>query len=205
MLQAYHDQMMIKCISSGGTLTDTSTTRIVAPRRYNPEVSIIVPARNEELNLASMPAVVNHPQTGVQTDVTFEIIVVDDASTTSPARLPRVLLECELFLPDLPRYGWTGKEQCVIAGVQSARRMVAVYRRGHHPSARVARSRIGRSEKRAGRLAVVFARTNRRQLSERAVMPVVFAELAAQYPPHKVRAQKSGIVAANGQYILVRR
>ena len=36
-------------------------------------------------------------------------------------------------------------------------------------------------------------------------MPVVFAELAAQYPPHKVRDQSSGVVAANGQYILVRR
>ncbi len=41
--------------------------------------------------------------------------------------------------------------------------------------------------------------------AERAVMPVVFAELAKQYPPHKVRDQNSGIVAANGQYILVRR
>ena len=36
-------------------------------------------------------------------------------------------------------------------------------------------------------------------------MPVIFAELAAQYPPHKVRAQNSEVVAANGQYILVRR
>src|SRR5258708_5912791 len=41
--------------------------------------------------------------------------------------------------------------------------------------------------------------------AERAVMPIVFAELAAQYPPHKVRDQGSGIAAANGQYILVRR
>jgi hypothetical protein len=40
---------------------------------------------------------------------------------------------------------------------------------------------------------------------ERAVMPVVFSELAARYPPHKVREQNSGIVAANGQFILVRR
>jgi hypothetical protein len=41
--------------------------------------------------------------------------------------------------------------------------------------------------------------------AERAVLPVVFAELARQYPPHKVREQNSGVVAANGQYILVRR
>jgi hypothetical protein len=36
-------------------------------------------------------------------------------------------------------------------------------------------------------------------------MPVIFSELAAQYPPQKVRDQSSGIAAANGQYILVRR
>ena len=36
-------------------------------------------------------------------------------------------------------------------------------------------------------------------------MPVVFSELAAQYPPHKVRDDNSGVIAANGQYLLVRR
>jgi hypothetical protein len=36
-------------------------------------------------------------------------------------------------------------------------------------------------------------------------MPVVFAELAAKYPPQKVREQNSEIIAANGQYLLVRR
>jgi len=41
--------------------------------------------------------------------------------------------------------------------------------------------------------------------AERAVTPVVFAELAAKYPPQKVREQNSGVIAANGQYILVRR
>jgi Glycosyl transferase family 21 len=41
--------------------------------------------------------------------------------------------------------------------------------------------------------------------AERIVMPVVFAELAVEYPPERVRDEKSGVVAANGQYILVRR
>jgi len=35
-------------------------------------------------------------------------------------------------------------------------------------------------------------------------MPVIFAELAAQYPPKKVREPGSGSVAANGQYMLVK-
>jgi len=41
--------------------------------------------------------------------------------------------------------------------------------------------------------------------AERAAMPVIFAELAAQYPLRRVREQDAGAVAANGQYILVRR
>jgi hypothetical protein len=40
---------------------------------------------------------------------------------------------------------------------------------------------------------------------EMAILPVVFAELARQYPPSKVSDPASPIAAANGQYILIRR
>ncbi len=40
---------------------------------------------------------------------------------------------------------------------------------------------------------------------ERATLPVVFAELARQYPPAKVSDPSSPIAAANGQYILIKR
>jgi len=36
-------------------------------------------------------------------------------------------------------------------------------------------------------------------------MPVIFAELAARYPPAKVRDPKSPIAAANGQYLMIAR
>jgi hypothetical protein len=41
--------------------------------------------------------------------------------------------------------------------------------------------------------------------SERALMPLVFAELARVYPPQRVNDPRDPTVAANGQYILVRR
>jgi len=41
--------------------------------------------------------------------------------------------------------------------------------------------------------------------SERALMPLVFAELARVYPPQRVNDPRDATVAANGQYILVRR
>jgi hypothetical protein len=42
-------------------------------------------------------------------------------------------------------------------------------------------------------------------LLEKAVMPVIFAELAAAYPPSKVRDPNSPVAAANGQYLLISR
>jgi hypothetical protein len=40
---------------------------------------------------------------------------------------------------------------------------------------------------------------------EKAVMPAIFAELAATYPPNKVNDPASPIAAANGQYLLISR
>jgi hypothetical protein len=42
-------------------------------------------------------------------------------------------------------------------------------------------------------------------LAERALMPVIFAELATTYPPKKVSDPNSPVAAANGQYLLIRR
>ena len=44
-----------------------------------------------------------------------------------------------------------------------------------------------------------------RGLAERALMPVIFAELAKTYPPKAVCDPKSPVAAANGQYLLIRR
>ena len=41
--------------------------------------------------------------------------------------------------------------------------------------------------------------------AERALMPVIFAELAATYRPKDVCDPKSPVAAANGQYLLIRR
>lgn len=42
-------------------------------------------------------------------------------------------------------------------------------------------------------------------LAERALMPLIFAELAASYRPKDVSDPNSAIAAANGQYLLIRR
>jgi glycosyltransferase involved in cell wall biosynthesis len=175
-----------------------------------PEVSIIVPARNEEASLgACLESLV------AQTGVEFEIIVVDDGSTDGTRAIAQSFAGVRVISPDPLRENsagktctenWTGKNNAVIAGAKAAHAKWLLFTDADtvHSPGSLARAMDEAKKERADLLSyspeqvvVTFA--------ERAVMPVVFAELARQYPPHKVRERNSRVVAANGQYILVRR
>jgi glycosyltransferase involved in cell wall biosynthesis len=171
-----------------------------------PQVSIVIPARNEEANLAACLESLT-----TQTGVDFQIIVVDDASIDRTREIALSFPGVQIVIPpalhnDLAAENRTGKNNALIAGTQRARARWLLFTDAdtvHQPGS-LARALDEAMREQAhllsyspGQIVVTFA--------ERAVMPVVFAELAAQYPPHKVREQNSGIVAANGQYILVRR
>lgn len=166
-----------------------------------PEVSIIIPARNEEANLGECLASL----TG-QTGVRFEIIVIDDASSDRTREIAQRFEGVTVISPDLPPQNSTGKNNALIAGTKKARAPWLLFTDAdtvHQPGS-LARASAEAKHEQADllsyspkQIAVTFA--------ERAVMPVIFAELAAEYPPRKVREQNSKVVAANGQYILVRR
>ena len=187
-----------------------------------PKVSIIVPARNEEASLGACLQSLT-----AQTGVPFEIIVVDDLSTDRTREIALSFPGVRVISPEpLPMDGagtgndrtgndragkrWTGKNNALVAGANSdckdARAPWLLFTDADtvHLPGSLARAVDEAKQERADLLSyspeqvvVTFA--------ERAVMAVIFAELAAQYPPHKVREQSSGIAAANGQYILVRR
>jgi glycosyltransferase involved in cell wall biosynthesis len=170
-----------------------------------PEVSIIVPARNEEASLADCLESLT-----TQTGVALEIIVVDDNSTDRTREIAIHFAQrfagLRVISPDSLPPGWTGKNNALVAGAKEARAQRLLFTDAdtiHRPGS-LARALAEAKAEHADLLSyspeqivVTFA--------ERAVMPVVFSELAAQYPLHKVREQSSGITAANGQYILVRR
>ena len=170
-----------------------------------PEVSIIVPARNEEASLGDCLESLT-----AQIGVAFEIIVVDDGSADRTREIAQRFAKVQVLsagtLPD----GWTGKNNAVIAGAKEARAPWLLFTDADtvHLPGSLARALAEAKREEADllsyspeQLVVTFA--------ERAVMPVIFAELASQYPPQKVREHSSGqsseIVAANGQYLLVRR
>ena len=174
-----------------------------------PEISIVIPARNEEVNIGNCLRSLMS-----QRGVRFEIIVVDDESTDRTREIAQsfasVRVLSSLFYPlaskSLPGTGATGKNIALIVGARSANAPWMLFTDAdtiHLPGSLARALAEARYEDAdllsysPGQIVVTFA--------ERAVMPVVFAELAAQYPPRKVRDPNSGIVAANGQYILVRR
>jgi glycosyltransferase involved in cell wall biosynthesis len=172
-----------------------------AIRDVSIDVSIIVPARNEEANIAGCLKSLTS-----QTGVAFEIIVVDDGSNDRTREIARSFAGVHVISPEAPLHGWTGKNNALVAGASQARADWLLFTDAdtvHLPSS-LARALEEARNERADLLSyspeqvvVTFA--------ERAAMPVIFAELAAQYPPRKIREQNSEIVAANGQYILVRR
>jgi hypothetical protein len=166
-----------------------------------PTISIIVPARNEEISLGTCLE-----SLATQTGVQFEIIVVDDHSTDRTreiaASFPAVRI---LDAGPLPT-GWTGKNNAVAAGARAAQDEWLLFTDAdtvHLPGSLAAALTEAREN------GVEFLSYSPEQIAvtfwEMATLPVVFAELARQYPPSKVSDPNSPEAAANGQYILVKR
>jgi glycosyltransferase involved in cell wall biosynthesis len=171
-----------------------------------PGVSVIVPARNEEVSLGEcVESLVS------QRGVDFEIIVVDDHSTDRTREIAASFLaayESKLRVVGagpLPP-SCTGKNNAISAGVNRARGHWLLFTDADtvHLPGSLARAlaeaqvyRVDMLSYSPQQIAVTFW--------EMAVLPVVFAELARQYPPLKVSNPNSPAAAANGQYILVSR
>jgi glycosyltransferase involved in cell wall biosynthesis len=183
-----------------GTETEAPST---VPQR--PTVSVIIPARNEEASLADcLQSLV------AQTGADFEIVVVDDHSTDRTREIAESFAEKHKIIrvigaPPLPP-GWTGKNNAVVAGARVARGDWLLFTDAdtvHVPGS------LGRALAEARNHSADLLSYSPEQIAasfwEMAVLPVVFAELARQYPPKKVSDPASPIAAANGQYILIRR
>jgi glycosyltransferase involved in cell wall biosynthesis len=167
----------------------------------DPQVSIIVPARNEE---ASLPACLGSLIS--QTGITFEIIVVDDASTDRTHKIAASVPGVRVIEPGPLPPGWTGKNNAVVAGARAAKGNWLLFTDADtvHKPGSLARA-IPEAESNHVDLLSYSPEQEVRGFWERAVMPVVFAELARKYPPHEVSDISKNLAAANGQYILISR
>jgi glycosyltransferase involved in cell wall biosynthesis len=166
-----------------------------------PEVSVIIPARNEEASLgACLESLVS--QSGVE----FEIIVVNDHSTDRTREIAGSFAGVQIIEAGPLPQGWTGKNNAVTCGARQARGEWLLFTDADtvHLPGSLARSLAEAKEHQAEMLSY-----SPEQIAatfwEMAILPVVFAELARQYPPSKVSDPASPIAAANGQFILIRR
>ena len=217
----------------------------------NPVVSIIVPARNEEANLAGcLKSLVT------QTGIRFGIIVVDDDSTDRTAEIARSFAtrkpetrgpsdhaRDEHERDDHTREGtasavpqdspsddrgfspavrvipagplpenWTGKNNAMSAGAKAANTNTNTKAKWllftdadtvHQPGS-LARA-VAEAEQHGAALLSYSPAQEVHGFWEKAVMPVIFAELATTYPPQAVNDPASPIAAANGQYLMISR
>jgi len=164
-------------------------------------VSIIVPARNEEMSLGEcLQSLV------LQAGVTHEIIVVDDGSTDRTRQIAKGFLGVKVVKAGPLQDGWTGKNNALWAGVSEARGSWLLFTDADtvHLPGSLARA-VAEARRENADLLSYSPEQIVESFAERIVMPVVFAELTMEYPPARVRDEQSGVVAANGQYILVRR
>lgn len=198
-------------------------------QEHSPAVSAIVPARNEEACLGSCLESI-----ATQAGIDFEIIVVDDGSTDRTAAIAKCFsdartLDClpkgndagmvtrqkpelracapvrVIPAPPLPD-NWTGKNNAMSAGAKIATGKWLLFTDADtvHTPGSLARA-VAEAEKHGAALLSYSPEQEVRTFWEKAVMPVIFAELASTYPPRKVSDAASPIAAANGQYLLISR
>jgi glycosyltransferase involved in cell wall biosynthesis len=226
----------------------------------HPVVSIVVPARNEEACLGTcLESLV------AQTGISFEIIIVDDASTDRTAEIARSFVNRQTNPNDrnesgkgttlrlrsgqarsradtdgrevngtagsraLPQPattqnvsegsqslqviaagplpdGWTGKNNAMAAGARIAKGKWLLFTDADtvHAPGSIARA-VADADQHGAALLSYSPAQEVRGFWEKAVMPVIFAELATTYPPQAVNDPASPIAAANGQYLMISR
>jgi GT2 family glycosyltransferase len=118
-----------------------------------------------------------------------------------PARHQFTLLSA----PPLPD-NWTGKNNAVSAGAKIAKAKWLLFTDADtvHKSGSLARA-VAEAEQHEAALLSYSPEQEVHTFWEKAVMPVIFAELAITYPPQAVNDPASPIAAANGQYLMISR
>ena len=166
-----------------------------------PSVSVVVPARNEEASLrACLESLL------AQVGIEFEIIVVDDGSTDRTRAIAQSFPDVRVITPGPLPPGWTGKNNAVAAGAREARGEWLLFTDAdtvHQPGS-LARA-VAEVEQHHADLLSYSPEQEVHGFWEKAIMPVIFAELARTYRPSDVSDPRSPAAAANGQYLLITR
>jgi len=171
------------------------------------ELTVIVPARNEEDCIgACLQSLVSQSEEIFALGREWELVVVDDHSTDKTAEIALGFAGVTVLEASKLEAGWTGKANAVWTAARRARGRWLLFTDAdtvHEPGD------LRRAIHEAERHKVGMLSYSPRQVvigvAQRALMPLVFSELALAYPPNKVSDPAERIAAANGQFLLVER
>jgi len=164
-------------------------------------ISIVIPARNEELNIGRcLSSLVS------QQGADFEIFVVDDHSTDGTAAIAASYCGVRVIPARPLPEGWTGKANALATAVPLTQGEWLLFTDAdtmHAPGSLAAA--VAEAEQYGVAMLSYSPGQETGGFWERAVQPVIFAELSRKFAYEEINRQDSEIAAANGQYILVRR
>ena len=169
----------------------------------HPEVTVhvIIPARNEAdcigRCLESLAG---------QQGIAFRITVVDDGSTDGTRAIAESFPGVCVIAAGEPAPGVMGKCNALITGAKGSTATWLLFTDAdtvHYPGSLAAA--VHEAEERRVDLLSYSPEQETGSWGERALLPLVFADLVRTYPPERVNDPADPTVAANGQYILVRR
>lgn len=175
-----------------------------------PVLSVIVPARNEEAVLgACLASLVCQSDTGFALGRQWELIVINDESTDRTREIAEGVAAAHrgVTVMDAPPLDQiSGKSNACWAGAQAAQGRWLLFTDAdtlHEPGD------LSRSLHEAEKYKVVLLSYSPRQIVsgfwQRAVMPLVFSELASVYSMKQINDPQRSLAAANGQFLLVER
>ncbi|HUJ39109.1 MAG TPA: glycosyltransferase [Candidatus Acidoferrales bacterium] len=170
----------------------------------SPEVSVIIPARDEERNIER--AVRSVASQGPVT----EVLVADDQSRDGT---PEILSQLQMEIPAMRVVritavpdGWTGKANAMESAARLASGAWLLFTDAdteHSPGS--LEYFLNRAESERADLFSVSPGQRTVTWWEKSVIPAVYTQLARLYPYEAVSEPDSPVVAANGQYMLMRR
>ena len=187
-----------------------------ASNSVGPELTVIIPARNEERNLPiCLASLLDQDGELFKLGLDWELLVVDDDSTdstrsiatTAAAQHPGMtVLEAPPLELRATQRAFTGKTNACWAAAQHARGRWLLFTDAdtlHEPGDLV--RALHEAKKHEAALLSYSPRQIVHGFWQRALMPLVFSELASVYPLSQVNDPAQRIAAANGQFLMVER
>jgi glycosyltransferase involved in cell wall biosynthesis len=170
-------------------------------------LSVIVPARNEaDVLRPCLESLLAQSEDGFSVGNDWELFVVDDGSVDATRSIALGFPGVSLIDPEPLQPGWTGKANAVWSAAKKAQGKWLLFTDADTIHAA---GDLGRAMHEAEHAHVVMLSYSPRQLVtgfwQRALMPLIFSELALAYPPQKVSDPGSRVAAANGQFLMVQR